>query len=51
MHKFMIFGNARSGTGTLFELFNDLGVNIAHEPFHPSKWPGSLDIEVVPMID
>ena len=45
MHKFMIFGNARSGTGTLFELFKDLGVNIIHEPFHPDKWPDGLDLE------
>ena len=45
MHKFMVFGNARSGTGTLFYLFSDLGVNIVHEPFHPDKWPDGLDIE------
>ncbi len=46
MHKFMIFGNARSGTGTLFYLFGDLGVNVVHEPFHPDKWPDGLDIEI-----
>lgn len=46
MPKFIIFGNARSGTGTLFYLFNDLGVNIVHEPFHPDKWSDGLDVAI-----
>lgn len=51
--KFMIFASARSGSGSLFEFFSQLGVHMLHEPLHPSKpdhpcnWQSDEDITSV----